>query len=225
MSENSADPRQEKKRPTLLFLRRFLKHGRRVASIAPSSRAMARAACEHVDPRSPQIIVELGAGTGAITEVACRRMHPRSRLIAVEIDPIFAQVLASRCPRAEVLNCDVRDLESHLERLGIDKIDLLLNGLPTPSLPREVNQIVLECFAKYANGAYFSQLTVMPWIYKPMYRRIFEQVTFSLVPANLPPGGVYHCRGLRSDFLGRIPGKNGKPGPNGRHCENGNGHA
>ena len=41
----------------------------------------------------------------------------------------------------------------------------------------------------------FRQLTHMPWIYYKLYRRYFAEVRFRLVPMNLPPGGVYICRG------------------------------
>mgnify|MGYP000411251402 CR=1 FL=1 len=36
------------------------KEGKRVASIAPSSKALAKSLCRHVDPLRPQVIVELG---------------------------------------------------------------------------------------------------------------------------------------------------------------------
>jgi hypothetical protein len=71
--------------PRLLFLRKFLRDGRRVASVAPSSRSLARAATRCVDPSTPQVIVEVGAGTGSVTECALDRCHPRSRLLAIEL--------------------------------------------------------------------------------------------------------------------------------------------
>ena len=47
------------------------------------------------------------------------------------------------------------------------------------------------------NPCTFRQLTVMPLIYYKLYRRYFEDVRFRFVPLNLPPGGVYVCRGYR----------------------------
>jgi phospholipid N-methyltransferase len=37
----------------------------------------------------------------------------------------------------------------------------------------------------------------MPWVYKRFYRRRFESVRFKLVARNIPPGGVYLCRGVK----------------------------
>src|SRR5689334_3904603 len=90
----------------LLFLRKFVRHGVQVASIAPSSRRLAQALCRHIDPNRPQIILELGAGTGAVTAVALERMHPRSRLVAIERDADFARILRHNYPRAEVIEAN-----------------------------------------------------------------------------------------------------------------------
>jgi hypothetical protein len=37
----------------------------------------------------------------------------------------------------------------------------------------------------------------MPLVYYKLYRRYFDDVQFRFVAANLPPGGVYVCRGYR----------------------------
>ena len=46
-----------------------------------------------------------------------------------------------------------------------------------------------------ASGGEFRQLTTAPWLYRGLYRRYFREVSFRLVVWNLPPGGVYFCRG------------------------------
>ena len=120
-----------------LFLRKFLRHGRRVASLAPSSRSLARVACRGVDPTRAQNIVELGA-----------RAHQRSRL---------------------------------------------------PSLPLQTRTAILEAYRGFATlGAWFSQLTVMPLVFWRFYNRLFREVRFDWALWNVPPAGVYHCRGVRS---------------------------
>lgn len=187
-----------------LFLQQFLREGRRVASVTPSSRALARALARDVDPAREQTIVELGAGTGTVSQQVCARMHARSRLVAIERNRELFGVLRRRVPGA-VLG-DVAELAAILDRCGVERIDLMLSGLPVPSLPRGVNAAVLERLAAEPD-ARFSQLTVMPWVYRHLYRRLFTEVEFRLVAANLPPGGVYHCRGLRTDFRHHLPGR------------------
>lgn len=190
-----------------MFLKRFVRHKKRVASFVPSSRFLANAATRHVRNDQPQTILELGAGTGAITSIALEKMHPESRLIAIEIDRSFARVLTARCPKATVLRCDARQLPRALADLHVRHIDLLVNGMPTPSLPPCVNEVVFDVYRRLAPDAVFSQITVMPWIYLPMYRRLFHDVKFDLVPANFPPGGAYHCQRLRHDYSMQLPGR------------------
>ena len=190
-----------------LFFRKFLETGKQVASFFPSSRYFSKKICHHVDPQTPQTIVELGAGTGPATRVAMEKMHPQSRLIAVELDPDLAKVCAARCPRAEVLCCDAQHLPDNLDQLEVDHIDLLLNCLPTPSLPRSVNEKVFRCFAERSDRAWLSQPTVMPLVFRPLYERLFETVEFQFTPLNVPPAGVYHCCGLREGYTQYLPGK------------------
>lgn len=131
-------------------------------------------------------------------------MHAGSRLVAIEQNPALYDVLRQRVAGA-VLG-DVAELATILDRCGVERVDLVLSGLPVPSLPRAVNAAVLERLAAEP-AVRFSQLTVMPWVYRSLYRRLFCEVEFRLVAANLPPGGVYHCRGLRDDFRRHIPGQ------------------
>lgn len=186
-----------------LFLRRFLARGRRIASVTPSSRSMARALAAGVDPLRPQTIIELGAGTGAVSRVVVERMHPHSRLLAVEADPDLWGVLRHRVP--EAIHGDVADLSALLHARGVGRVDLVVSGLPVPSLPYEINARVLGWLQGLSGEVAFSQLTVMPWVYAEFYRKLFRDVDFRLVPFNLPPGGVYHCRGVREDFRAALP--------------------
>ena len=191
----------------LLFLKKFLSQGKRIASIAPSSRALAEAMCEHVTPNQPQTIVELGAGDGAVTRVIAERMHADSQLAAMELDADLADRLARRVPAATVIQDDVAKVATQLEARGMSQVDLVISGLPTPSLPRAVNESVFDWLASLGRAARVSQLTVMPWVFLPLYRRLFEEVRFTPVMRNLPPGGAYHCRGVKADYAEHLPGK------------------
>lgn len=182
-----------------LFLRRFLARGRSVASFTPSSRSLAKAVCRDVDPTRPMTVLELGAGTGAITREAIGRLHPGSRLLALEIDPEFARVLRASCPRAEVIEGDAAELGRVLADRGVTRVDAVLSGLPTPSMPKPLVEKILAALAGVTDAnTPIAQITVMPLVYLPLYRRLFEEVRFEWVVANLPPAGVYHLRRIRS---------------------------
>ena len=187
--------------PRSLHFVKFLQHGRGVASLAPSSRKLAAAACRHVSTDRPQVIVELGAGAGPITGHAVSLMHPRSRLIAIEQDPDLAAFTQRLAPAAEVICGDAGDIGQILADRQIGHVDLIINGLPTPSLPPAITGRLLRWIDGLQGSALMSQITVMPWVYLRMYRALFERVDFELVWANIPPGGVYHCYGLKPQAL------------------------
>ena len=66
---------------------------------------------------------------------------------------------------------------------------------------------MFDAFAKMGCDARYTQLTLVPFVYRAMYHRLFEQVDFRFVPQNLPPGGAYHCRRLCSNYADHTPGK------------------
>lgn len=214
MADSSAQavavPERTFRRPLpLLFFRKFLKHGLKIGCVSPSGKAMSRACCSKIDSTRPQQILELGAGTGAVTAEALQAMHPQSRLLSVEMDAEFAGILRQKFPQVLVVEGDAAHAQRHLRHHRFTGLDLILSGLPLPSLPPAVARAILECFRDWAApSAYFSQLAAIPWIYLPYYRRLFHEVRFHFVPHNFPqPAGVYHCRHLRTDFATHLADK------------------
>ncbi len=179
---------------------KFFTHGRKIASLTPSSRWLSNAMCRDIDGSRPQTILELGAGMGPVTEVIGRRMHPESRLIAVEIEPELHEIASKRCPDVDIVLGSAADVDEILDDRGIDAVDCMLSCLPTPSLPKDVNRAVLDAWSRRCRSGVFTQITQIPWYYRRMYRQVFHEVEFQLIVRNAPPAGVYHCRNLRTDF-------------------------
>lgn len=197
-AKKSNQRRKHRVNSGLLFLSKFLQHGKTIASVWPSSRMLARATIKEVDWDKARVIVELGAGTGAITKEAVARLKPHTRLLAIERDVDFVGVLRERfsgLKNVEIIHGDVCEIESILERRHITKVDYFLSGLPTPHLPPAVRKPMLAGVRKYMSpqGVY-SNITEVPLLYRGHYRGWFENVEFQFVPVNIPPGGVYHCR-------------------------------
>ncbi|MBG80775.1 MAG: hypothetical protein CMJ39_08735 [Phycisphaerae bacterium] len=162
-----------------------------------------------LDPTRPQVILELGSGTGPLTEMISRRMHPESTFLSVEVDKELYEIAAARCPNTDIAHASVEFLPDLLADRNLDQVDLFLSCLPTPSLPQPINKVVFETWKRMSTNGVFTQITQIPWWFMPLYKRAFRTVTMDLVMLNPPPGGVYHCSDLYEDFDSavRLPGK------------------
>lgn len=177
-----------------LFFRKFLAKGRDISSAIPSSRAMGECVLAPIDFNRPATIIELGAGTGPITEMIVERIRPHHRFVAVENDPDFCDVLRRRFPETTLLQADASRIEGPLSNLGIEKVDYVLSGLPTPNLPPRAQVKLMQWLRKCLSPAgIFVQITVAPLVYRRFYSRVFHSVQYRMVWLNLPPGGVYYC--------------------------------
>ncbi len=198
---HGADGQKAKIGEHFLFLGKFLKHGTRIASVWPSSRAMSVATIRKINWERVKMVVELGAGTGPITEQIVRKLKSHTRLIVIERDRDFARILQRRFSHhknVEIVEADVRDLDAVLKARGIQHVDAFVSGLPTPSLPPPVRNRMLASVKRYlVDGGVFSNITEIPFWYWAYYKKIFKDVSFELVVRNMPPGGVYHCRARR----------------------------
>lgn len=192
-----------------LMMKAFLTQGRKIASFAPSSGPMSRKMIDGIDWDQANCIVELGAGTGPVTAQLVRKLRPHTRAVVIELDPVLCGRLRTRfqgVPNLDVIQGDATRFDEYLAERGIRQVDHVLSGLPLPSFPEPLRNAVLQTSARSlgATGT-FRQLTVMPLVYYKMYARYFDDVRFRFCPWNLPPGGVYVCRGFRPASVDAIP--------------------
>jgi phospholipid N-methyltransferase len=180
----------------ILLLRKFVSNAKTVATIAPSSRALSRAILRGIDWSKTNSVVELGAGTGPITKQLVAVAPPAVRLVVNEFLPDFCVALRQKFPGLDVVEGDARRLAEMLAERGITKVDYILSGLPLTHFSSADRDAVIDQAGMVLgpNGE-FRQLTTAPWLYRRLYRRYFREVRFRLVMWNLPPGGVYYCRG------------------------------
>ncbi|MEO6810246.1 MAG: methyltransferase domain-containing protein [Isosphaeraceae bacterium] len=182
-----------------LFFGKFLRHGTKIASLAPSSPWLSRTTVRGVDWDRARVLVELGAGTGPITRVLAEKAHPDCRVIVLERDPDFSTLLRERfhhLPNFDVVEGDCQDLAMILADRGISQVDAVISGLPVPSFPKDLQRDLFRVVkAVLAPGGTYHQITELPWVYRGLYRRFFDDVRFAFQPLNVPPAGAYFCRG------------------------------
>jgi phospholipid N-methyltransferase len=180
------------------MLRKFVAHGTAIASFSPSSRFLARSMVRGIDWVKAKCVVELGAGTGPITKELVKAANPATKLVIVERDPDFCRLLREKFPMHDIVEGDACRLDEILATRSIKRADHIISGLPLPSFPAAVRDAIIGMSAKVLGpDGEFRQITNMPWIYQGLYKSYFRDVSFKLVPLNLPPGGVYFCRGYQ----------------------------
>jgi len=194
LAESTADARKAQASDFSLFFRKFLHQGRAISSAVPSSRSMVDGVLAQIDFDRPATIVELGAGTGPVTDVLNGLLRPHHRFVAVERDADFCHVLRRRFPDMPLIEADASRVAGPLRKLGIEKVDYVLSGLPTPNLPpRALVRLWRWLREALTPDGLFIQITVAPMLYRSFYSRMFESVDYNMVWMNVPPGGVYSC--------------------------------
>jgi phosphatidylethanolamine/phosphatidyl-N-methylethanolamine N-methyltransferase len=187
-----------------LFLGKFLRHGTAIASLAPSSPWLSRATVKGVDWAGAKVLVELGAGTGPITKVLAERARPDCKVIVNERDHDFAEILRQRyshLPNFDVIEGDCRDLAILLADRGIAQVDHIISGLPVPSFPKDLQRSLMHVVKQVlAPEGTYHQITELPFLYWPLYRKFFREVRFRFEPRNFPPAGAYYCKGVKDDI-------------------------
>jgi phospholipid N-methyltransferase len=185
----------------VLFFKKFLQQGVRIASVSPSSSYLSRATCANIDWATAKVIVELGAGTGPITEVIVNNARPDCRIITIELDHDLAEVLKRKFAdkkNVEVIEGDCGELTQMLEERNISSVDHIVSALPTPTLPKAMQEKIFATAARFLKPeGYFNQITEFPLVFLPFYKKHFEEVKFSFIPLNIPPSGFYACRRVK----------------------------
>ena len=188
---------------TLLFFRKFLRHGTKIAGIVPSSTHLARAAITGIRSDA-KVILELGAGTGPITAAIVGRVQSTCRIIAIERDADFVRVLKKRFvtqANLEIVQADISGLRQILKDRGVERVRHVVSGLPIPSFSQELQKTLFRDIHEIlAFDGSFNQITEIPLLYRNLYRRYFEEVEFIFELRNIPPAGVYICKRPRLDL-------------------------
>lgn len=183
----------------LLFLRCALRHPQIVSWIAPTSPFTAGIIAKSVaDPHVPQVIVELGAGSGAITRALLKRgvLHQKSTLIVIELLPALADFLrvSLKDSRCVVIKGDAKDLARMLDERGIRTVDAVVSGIPFSQLPTATG----ESIAKQIGGVLREDGIIAAYQVRPTVRHTLEphfpNIEERWLPWNIPPLRLFVAR-------------------------------
>ncbi len=175
------------------FFRAWLRDPKRIAAIAPSSAALARAMTASIAPSCAPVI-ELGPGTGVFTEALLGRGVPEDRIALVEIGEEFARALRQRFPLATLVQHDASRLGT-VQFFDGELAGAVISGLPLLSMtPARVRRVLQDAFCRLRPGGAFYQFTYgfrCPVPPRLLDRLGLKATRVAVALRNLPPAAVY----------------------------------
>ena len=142
--------------PQSLFLRELVAQPGTVGAICASSPRLAARMAAWVDPTAPDLVLELGGGTGVITAALLARGVAPGRLVVIEQSAALATHLRRRFPHIHVIHGDAAELAALSQSpfwprdgAGLPlAVGCIVSGLPLLSIPAPVRQRILQAGAE-----------------------------------------------------------------------------
>ena len=175
--------------PLGVFFRGFLENPRMVGSIIPSSRVTIDAMLDRVDWQRCKLFVEYGPGVGTFCPHILKRLPPGGELLVIDTNPRFIEYLQRTVDdkRFHAILGSAENVEEYVRRIGHDKADFVLSGLPFSSLPQAVANGIVEATQRVirSGGAFLT------YQFRPTARELteehFDTVDTGYVWRNIPP--------------------------------------
>jgi phosphatidylethanolamine/phosphatidyl-N-methylethanolamine N-methyltransferase len=197
MNQVNATPFKE----TELFFRQWLRSPKSMGSIIPSSRALGRAVASQVSWQPGQVVVELGAGTGAISQELIESGLPPEAMMMIELDRSLFEYLRERFPKVRVVNGDATRLVDILRQQGVDDVGTVISGLPMVNMPLAFQRSIVEQgLAAMGPGGCMLQYSYSPISPIPAKKLCVEVKLVKFVLRNFPPATIWRYR--RRDAAG-----------------------
>jgi phosphatidylethanolamine/phosphatidyl-N-methylethanolamine N-methyltransferase len=168
-----------------------------MGAVIPSSQALGRAIAQAVVWRPGQVVVELGAGTGAISQALLDSGMPPEALMMVELDRPLFEYLRERFPGVRVVNGDATRLTDILRQQGVEEVGTVISGIPMVNMTIDFQRAIVEqSFAVLDQQGALLQYSYSPISPIPAKKLGIEAKLVRFVLRNLPPATVWRYRPL-----------------------------
>ncbi|MEJ7692529.1 methyltransferase [Daejeonella sp.] len=167
----------------------YIKNIRTTGAVYESSRFVSRNITHEINNHKPQIVIELGAGSGNITERILSKLHPDSELYCFEIEPQFYEKLENiKDSRFHLIKESAADVTKYFDAASVD---IIISGLPLSLFDNsDRSQLLNDCYSLLKKGGVFRQFLYS--LQKNYFMPIFDHMEMSL-EMNLPPAVLYSC--------------------------------
>lgn len=175
------------------FVEEFFRNPATVGSLIPSSQELTEKVVEPIDFATAGCIVEYGPGTGVFTDILIQRRRAETVILLVEVNRRFSLQLKERYagqPNVHVVHGSAEKTGEYLAKIGLEKADYVVCGLPFSSLPRRLGWRILQ----HTQQLLLPDGKLILFQYSLQNRRLFERFFRLLhhthVLLNLPPAYV-----------------------------------
>ena len=177
-----------------VFFSEFLKKGKNIGSITPSSKYLVKKMIEPIIFSNVKCIVEFGSGTGKITQELLNRMPDNALLLAFETHQEFCEKLQKiKDPRLKLICDSAEKLKDYLSENHIKKADYIVSSLPFAMIPDNIVKNILSVVTKVLKpGGAFIQFQYSLNAYKKL-KDTFKNVELTFTPINIPPAFIFTC--------------------------------
>lgn len=191
---------QAKPLSRLDYFLQFISQPQAVASVAPSSEALAETMMRDGRVAEADYVVEFGPGTGAITRVICRTLKQGAGFLAVEMNPKFVEIIREHYPDVRIVEDDAVNTRKYLEDEGLTHCDVIISGLPFAAFDDDTQSGLLRAaYDLLTPGGRFITFTYIHSPFLPRGRRFRDKLRTrfgsadrtSIVWGNLPPAFAY----------------------------------
>lgn len=178
------------------FLIEYFKSPRTIGAVAPSSEKLAEKMVGDIDFKNSEVIIEYGPGTGAFTDKLVKRKKKETLLMLFEYNKEFYKQLEEKYKGEDdiiIINDSAENVDKHLAKYNLSRVDYVVSGLPFASLPKDVSNKILRQTRNILkrNGLFITfQYTLLK---KEFITGYFKKINIERVIFNLPPAYVLKC--------------------------------
>src|SRR3954464_275801 len=176
----------------LLFIRRWLANPLKVGALLPSSPFLAKLVARAVKLGPDDVVVEVGAGTGAVTKGLLKSGIPADRLFVIEIDTDMCTYLRRQMPQVQVIHGDAGQLAEILPSRWHGKVSTVVSGIPMITLPVDAQQrLIRSWFGMMKPGGQMLQYTYSLVSPIPEVKHGLNGRRQGMTFLNVPPASVF----------------------------------
>ncbi|MBI4143391.1 methyltransferase [Candidatus Woesearchaeota archaeon] len=178
----------------LLFFSTFLRNPKEIGSVMPSSKFLIKELLKDIDFENARYIVEYGPGTGCVTSGILKKARNDAKILCFETNKRFYSYLRKNIKdkRLVLINDSAENIQKHLRRLDILKIDYIISGLPFSILsPKAKLTIIKETKKTLKDEGRFVIYSIRN--FKDYLYSYFSNISTRFVALNIPPCIVYIC--------------------------------